>query len=237
MFKVKICGITNRQDLEMVAKHGADYGGLIIEIEQSPRCLKLEEASRLVQNSPIPIVAVTLGKCVEDNVRITEMLPLVAIQLHGRESPEEVSYLKEQVSCEVWKVIHLPAAESGENMDLEAVLNRMWEYTAAGTDRITIDASSMVKGERQYGGTGKTVDWDMVRMIREHTDCPLILAGGIQPNNVIEAIRTVQPYGIDISSGVEVVKRKKDPEKVLSLVASVRSCETGDSVFRNNRVC
>ncbi|RJP26826.1 MAG: phosphoribosylanthranilate isomerase [Candidatus Omnitrophota bacterium] len=221
----------------MVAQLGADYGGIIVEIEQSPRSQALEEAFALSSDPPLPIVAVTLGKSVDDNVRIVERLKPAAIQLHGNESMEKVSALKRKVSCEVWKVIHLPATESGEAVDVEAALRRMRDYIDAGADRLTVDASSMQKGTRQMGGTGKTVDWRAVRYLCERIYQPVILAGGITPANVVEAICAVRPYGVDLSSGVEREKGKKDADMVRSLVTSVRSCETGDAGFRNNPVC
>ncbi|MFB3787799.1 MAG: phosphoribosylanthranilate isomerase [bacterium] len=224
-FCVKICGITNRGDLALIARQGADYGGVLVEID-SPRGLPLAIAWELFDHPPLPVAAVTLDQPVERLVLIARELKPAALQLHGSEPPKSVARLRSQVSCEIWKVMHLPAAQSGEPVDVNDTVDRIGQYNKAGVDRILLDAAMVRDGKRRLGGTGTTVDWAAARKIRERIGCPLILAGGIHPDNAAAALRAVLPDGLDLSSGVEAAPGIKDPEKVLQLIARVREAET-----------
>ncbi len=223
--KIKICGLTNRDDMDLVANSGADYGGVLVEID-SVRALSLEDAKTLCLDPPLPIVIVTLDRDESKNRQITEAIDPTALQLHGAESPELVKALKQQIPCEIWKVIHLPSGESGEGVDTEALLARMNEYTEAGADRILVDATIMKQGKRHLGGTGKTVDWETARILCERSNVPFIVAGGLHPGNVAEAVTRVHPYAVDLSSGVEAEKGKKSPQKVIELIDRVRKVES-----------
>ena len=150
------------------------------------------------------MVAVVFNKSPEDILRIVQELKPDIVQLHGEEPEETVAQLKEQVKCEVWKVFHLPAARTVQEADLEVLLERMKKYCASWVDKVLVDASVKAKGVMHYGGTGRTVDWNAARWLRERCPCPFILAGGLNPDNVADAIQEVQPYGIDLSSGVEL---------------------------------
>jgi len=234
--KIKICGLASRADMEMAAWMGADYGGILIDID-SIRAHPLKQAAAWFFSPPLPVAAVTLNNDMENNARTAEALTPAALQLHGFEPPELVDALKKRVSCEVWKAMHLPAGESGEALDLEAFLQRMKEYAEAGADRFVIDAACMESGQRKLGGTGKTVNWRIAHQIREQSPKPLFLAGGLNPENVAEAVKAVQPYGVDLSSGVESVKGKKNPDKVLLLIARVRACSAPEGVNGMQRIC
>ena len=111
-------------------------------------------------------------------------------------------------------------------MDTEALLARMNEYTEAGADRILVDATIMKQGKRHLGGTGKTVDWETARILCERSNVPFIVAGGLHPGNVAEAVTRVHPYAVDLSSGVEAEKGKKSPQKVIELIDRVRKVES-----------
>lgn len=227
--KIKICGITNEVDLELIARSGADYGGVLVEID-SPRGLIFENALGLFINPPLPLVAVTLDRPVEILSQwAVDLLP-AALQLHGNESPETVESLKRIVNCEIWKVIHLPAEENSDTVDVDRIIGMMREFLEAGVDRFLVDATIVREGKRHLGGTGKTVDWSLARTIRDRCPRPFIVAGGIHPGNVAEAVRIVHPDGIDLSSGVEREKGKKDTRKVLELIARVRAWERGDEI-------
>jgi phosphoribosylanthranilate isomerase len=226
-YKIKICGITNRDDLELIARCGADYGGGLIEIE-SPRGLTLETAQDLFCDPPLPMVALVLDHSLEKMLRFAEMLHPAVMQLHGYESAETVAALKAQVDCEIWKVIHLPAADNDEPVDVDGALEEIERYTQAGADCFLVDATVTRQGKKHLGGTGKTVDWQAAKTIKERIDKPFIVAGGITPGNVTQAVRVVQPYAVDLSSGVELTKGKKDPDKVLDLITKVRACEDND---------
>ena len=235
--RIKICGITTRGDRALIALHGADYGGALVEIG-SPRGLTLAGAREIFDQPPLPMVAVTLDQSVERLIQYARELQPAALQLHGSETPETVARLRNEVSCEIWKVIHLPAAESGGAVEVRGIVNRIAQYKQAGVDRFLLDATVVRGGKRHLGGTGKTVDWPTARAIRERIGCPLILAGGIHPDNAAEAVRAVQPDGIDLSWGVESAPGIKDPEKVLRLIARVRAEGAAEGKdLRNNPVC
>ncbi|MBI1390214.1 MAG: phosphoribosylanthranilate isomerase [bacterium] len=219
--KIKICGLTNRDDMELVAAEGADYGGILIDID-SPRGVRFVDAMGLCEGAPLPVAAVTLNKSAEDNLRVGETLQPAALQLHGDESAETTAFLKERLSCEIWKVIHLPAHDSGETSNIELTRMEIEQFAGAGVDRIVLDAAVIQNGAVKLGGTGKTIDWWAARVLREATRLPLILAGGLNERNAADAVIAVEPYGIDLSSGVEREKGKKDPEKVKALIARVR---------------
>ena len=171
--KIKICGLTNREDMEFIAKTGADYGGVLVEIEQSPRSNTLDHALEICSNPPVPIAAVTLDKSVADNLRIAEALPAAALQLHGHESPRAVEEIKQQVTCEVWKALHIPVGESAVTVSAESLIQHIIEYKNAGADRIVFDASAIVQGKRMLGGTGQTVDWDLACEVRNQALLPI----------------------------------------------------------------
>jgi phosphoribosylanthranilate isomerase len=215
---VKICGITRRSDLELIAREGADYGGVIVGIPQSPRNLTLEAAKVICENSPLPIVNLTFNKTVEENVRMVDTLSPTALQLQGKEAPAMVAALRKQVSCELWKALHMPPREEGTDVDLEAFLQTANAFIEAGVDKFIIDASAVIDGVQRYGGTGKTVDWKAACAACTQIPIPVLLAGGITPENVAEAMQIVQPYGVDLSSGVEIQKGIKDAERVRSLI-------------------
>lgn len=223
--KVKICGLTNAADLAWVCKCEADYAGMLVGIPQSSRNNTLQHASEMAGQSTVPVVAVTMDLSEERLLEIASVLNPHAIQLHGKEAPNIVETLKSQTECEIWKVIHLPAKDAGQPISIEPVLEKMKEYQSAGANAFLVDSMITVKGETHLGGTGKTSDWDTVAQIRGESPLPIILAGGITPQNITEAIRTTKPYAVDISSGVESTKGKKDPDKVQDLIMKVRKLD------------
>ena len=159
-----------------------------------------------------------------------ERTETAALQLHGYESPDVVADVKKNVNCEIWKVLHLPAAQEGGSVDVDAVIAEMNDYVESGADRFLVDATIKSEGKTILGGTGKTVDWKIAREICLRSPKPFIVAGGIHPDNAADAVTVVKPYGIDLSSGVEQSKGKKDPDKVLQLITRVRACETGGRI-------
>lgn len=220
--KVKICGITNLEDLHLIAKAGADYGGVLIDIDVSPRNVTLHNAVKLFAARPVKMVAVSMNKTLEENQRIVEKLSPKVLQLHGRESAQDVTILQTHFPGEVWKVLHLPSMDSEESFKCEVFLQDIKCYADAGADRILLDTSAVVQGQRHYGGTGKTVNWELAKQICQQSPVPIVLAGGLNPDNAKTAINIVKPYAIDLSSGVEATKGKKDPEKVYDLFKNIR---------------
>ncbi|MBZ0257030.1 bifunctional indole-3-glycerol phosphate synthase/phosphoribosylanthranilate isomerase, partial [bacterium] len=108
--QIKICGLTNREDIDLVAQAGADFGGLLVNID-SPRGVTLEGAQRLSADMPLPLVAVTMNEDAAYIMRVAELLKPAALQLHGAETPQTVAQLKQHTNAEIWKVIHMPARD------------------------------------------------------------------------------------------------------------------------------
>ncbi len=224
-YAIKICGTTNRRDLELIAELGADYGGVLVDLGYSPRTLTLDTARAICTDPPLPIVVLTFNKSVEGNLRVVETLVPTAIQLQGEEPAEDVARLKACCSCEVWKAVHLPFKGNSITTGEEDFRRRAVEYQNAGADRAVLDVAGYQDGVRRFGGTGRVSDWALVRRVKEVLDRPFFLAGGISPENVVEALRSVNSFGVDLCSGVEREVGKKDPARVRKLIELVRGEE------------
>jgi len=207
--RVKICGIMNRSDLSSAISAGADAVGFIVEIDDSRHCLSAVEAANLIQLVPVftKSVAVIAPKDVEEAIELASRTRADILQVHGSLCPEELSRLKGRIHQK------LLAAVAGGS-ELEEV-----QSYARSADAVLLD--SMVNGK--LGGTGTAHDWDQSADIARSLPVPTILAGGLNPSNVVEAILKVRPYAVDVSSGAET-GGKKDAEKIRSFVRAVRSC-------------
>lgn len=201
MLKIKICGITNVNDALLAVNAGADALGFIF-YRKSPRYLTPEAARNIVEQLP-PFIA-TVGVFVNEDKEViqstVEKAQLSLVQLHGDESPSDCIGLSRPV---------LKAIRVRDRKDVIAIKN----YTVKG---FVLDA--YIDG--MWGGTGERLDW---RLAKEATQygC-VILAGGLTPVNVGEAVSQVQPFGVDVSSGVESTPGKKDPDKVRSFIVEAR---------------
>lgn len=193
----KVCGLTRVQDVKTVYANGALYGGLIFA-EHSKRCVSLRQAQELVTAAPLRFVGVFQNQEIDFIVKIASQLQLYAVQLHGAETAEFITTLREKLpkSCQVWKAISVKTDEkSAVNFDDD--LN---------VARYIFDSQSA----NQQGGTGKTFDWSLIPKNLKHK---IILAGGISPENIEQAI-TQGCLGVDLNSGVESSPGVKDEEKV-----------------------
>jgi phosphoribosylanthranilate isomerase len=197
MVRVKICGITSLEDALAAVHAGADARGFVFW-KKSPRYVDVEEAAGIIKGLP-PFVT-TVGVFVneaEDVIRgIVRKTGLDRIQLHGDEPPEFVKALGPGVI----KAIRVRDEED---------VRRIGGYDASA---YLLDTFT----EGMPGGTGKTFDWDLA--VRAKGYGRIILSGGLNTDNVVEAIEKVAPYGVDVSSGVEFTPGKKDPEKVRAFV-------------------
>jgi phosphoribosylanthranilate isomerase len=225
-YKVKICGTTNMQDALLAAGAGADYFGVVVEVDFSPRSLTIEAAKELFSSPPIPAVALVF-RMTEDRLRyLAEKLNPFAIQFLSQEPPELIKKLKQVfLNIQLWQSIHLP--QSGNVVNLPDIKQTVVEYLQAGVDLILYDTAATVNGVRKFGGTGLCSDWNNVtRLMREiKSDVPVLLAGGINPGNAADAIIAVNPDGIDLCSGVELVRGKKDEAKVKALMKAVKEID------------
>ncbi|MEZ0297064.1 MAG: phosphoribosylanthranilate isomerase [Candidatus Methylacidiphilales bacterium] len=195
MTKVKICGITRAEDAAVAVEAGADAVGFIL-YPRSPRYIEPARAWAIARELPpfITRVAVCVNLSICDIVRLERVAPFDAWQLHGDEEPDMASAL---LPRRIIKVFRVGGGE--EEPDLAE-----WPVSAFLLD-------SPGPG---YGGTGRTFDWNAAAAFRASSPRPVILSGGLGPHNVAEAVRTVQPYGVDVSSGVEAVPGRKDHAKV-----------------------
>ncbi|MGB9902002.1 phosphoribosylanthranilate isomerase [Methanothrix sp.] len=208
MTRVKICGLTDEDELRCALKAGADAVGFIVEIERSRHRLSVDEARGLIEMVPpfTASVAVIEPDCVEDAVRLADYLQSDALQIHGSISLEEIAEIRRRVSQRIIVAVP-PGSERAAEMSRVA-------------DAILVDTP--VSGG--LGGSGRTHDWSVTARMRSTLHAPLILAGGLRPENIVDAIDAVRPYAVDVSSGVETNGRK-DPAKIEEFVRRVRSCQ------------
>jgi phosphoribosylanthranilate isomerase len=195
--RVKICGITRLEDAQLAEECGASAVGFVFH-PKSPRYIEPKKAGEISQKlGPfIARVGVFVDEDISEVKRISQVGGLSAIQLHGSESPEYISHLEGMKIIKVFRVYKDFSIESVINYRVHAFL---------------FDAYN----KNVYGGTGETFDWEKVIDCQNYGRC--ILAGGLKPSNVLEAVRIVKPWGIDISSGVESEPGIKDPGKVRTL--------------------
>ncbi|MDP3879588.1 MAG: phosphoribosylanthranilate isomerase [Dehalococcoidales bacterium] len=219
--RIKICGITSVADARLAAEAGADYIGVIIEIDFSPRRLSVEQARPICEQSTLPVVTLFFNREAEQIRKAVDILRPHAIQLLGQEPPSLISALKNTVNCQLWKSIHLPPLASGA-IDIAVYEETIKAMVDAGIDAIIIDTFvGSAPDARRYGGTGVVSDWEVARRLVETSPVPTFLAGGINPQNVRQAIEQVHPYGIDLCSGVESAPGQKDPEKLRQLISAI----------------
>jgi phosphoribosylanthranilate isomerase len=203
--KVKICGITNTADALAAVQAGADALGFML-YDGSPRRIAVGAAADIVRQLPPFVIKVgVFVDAAEDLVRraIGEC-GLNLLQFHGEERPEY---------CLQFGLMSMKAFRIRDADSLKAL-------PGYPTEAWLLDA--YVPGKS--GGTGETFNWDLAARAKQQGR-PIFLAGGLTPANVAEAIRRVQPYGVDVSSGVEVSPGRKDHEKVRAFIAAARGAE------------
>jgi len=228
--KIKICGITNLKDIELVSFSGADYAGILLNVRVSLRSVDAEKAESLCRRARIPVVILLWEPTFKEIEVIYNRLKTYAFQLLSQEKPELVAEIKSKIpDVKVWKSIHLPSSEQviakGIDINIKDVRTRIETYIDSGADAIIVDTVYKSGNSVQHGGTGKISNWDTVVELFKNLDVPVFLAGGITPSNVKDAINQVNSYGIDVASGVEKEKGIKDPAKVRELIKIVRRIE------------
>ena len=223
-YKVKICGTTNVEDAQMTADAGADFFGVVVEVDFSPRSLTIDAAKPLFSMPVLPPVALVYNMASARVETLIQQLNPFAVQFLSLAEPSFVTYLKKTYpAVEVWQSIHLPQA--GEAVDLENFNKTVQASLGGGVDALLFDTAALSKGKMKFGGTGITSDWDIVKELMDSIPgtVPIWLAGGINPDNVGEAIDKINPYGIDLCSGVEATRGKKDAAKLASLMTTIRA--------------
>ena len=226
-YKAKICGTTNVEDVRLSANEGADFFGVVVEVGFSMRSQSLDDAVPLFSRPPIPGVALIFRMKEERIETLVRRLDPFALQFL---EPVELSLVKrlkrDHPSVQLWQSIHLPQA--GKEADFGRIGKTAADYVDAGVDSLLFDTVAVLKGEEKFGGTGKTCDWNVVKRLIDtmRSPVPVWLAGGINPENVGDALDIVDPYGIDLCTGVEARPGKKDPRKISALMATIRGRST-----------
>ncbi len=224
--KVKICGITSVFDRDMVAGAGADLFGVIFEVPFSPRSQTRDQAERLLSDPPIPGVVLVYEPNWAELYDLLRSCRPFALQFLNPAGPDDLIRLKNDFPyLSLWQSLHLPAAGSKNSSahlsGLSTLAASLQQLAANGLDVVVFDTVAFVSGQLRYGGTGQTSDWTIVRKLVQQITLPVYLAGGLNPDNVWQALDTVRPAGIDLCSGVESTVGRKDPEKVRALLAQV----------------
>lgn len=220
---IKICGVIQEEGVRLISESGADYLGLLVDMP-SPRTLTPEKAAEFASKATIDVALLFYNKDVDGVARAVETARPAAVQLQGDDPPEAVAALRKRIGANIWKSVHLPAEGTG-GVDVANVVSKMKEYADAGADRFLFDTFFMENGKKRIGGTGKTYNWDVAKELVAASPLPVILAGGLTPENVGEAIRATRPQGVDVASGVEISKGVKDPEKVKRFMRNAREAE------------
>jgi phosphoribosylanthranilate isomerase len=204
--EIKICGITNLEDAVYACMYGADAVGFIF-YEPSPRYISPEKAKGIIDKlaHDMTVVGVFVNEDSHVVKSIVEFCGLDLIQLHGDESPE---YCVQFPGTTLIKAFS-PRSEE----DLSSVKN----YPVKA---ILIDS----RDSGLYGGTGKKSKWELAARLREKH--ALVLAGGLNADNILTAMNTVMPHAVDVNSGVEISPRKKDPQKMKHLIDLVHMFES-----------
>jgi phosphoribosylanthranilate isomerase len=213
--KVKICGITRKEDLDAVAAAGADAVGFVVGVASSPRNLSLAEAGKLIRQVPpfVKTVLVMVPASLGELVEACEALNPDAVQVHG-DNLQDVGAVRAKLPAKL-----LIGAVKANTED--AVCNA----AKAGQTFDAVILDSFVQGK--HGGTGIVHDWNVSQHVKQLVyPKPLILAGGLNPENVAEAVRTVEPYAVDVSSGVERQPGVKDYRKMVEFVKNAKGCRT-----------
>jgi phosphoribosylanthranilate isomerase len=211
--RVKICGLRSAAEVRTAARAGAAYVGLVF-FASSPRNLGLAEARAAALAAPEGLARVALSVDADDAAlaRILEAVPVDMLQLHGTESPERVAQVRERFGLPVMKAVALGGPE-----DLPAL-----ERYARVADQLLVDARPP-PGAARPGGNALAFDWRLIAGRR--WPVPWMLAGGLTPANVAEAIRLTGARQVDVSSGVERAPGVKDAQLVTAFVAAAQGRE------------
>jgi len=205
MTRVKICGVTTAADRDAVVAAGADAVGFVVDVPvDTPREISAERAADLVEGVPpfVTSVLVTMPSSVQATVRLADRVEPDAIQVHGGLAPEYLGGLRARTDAAVIAGIDADRSDTAEYAEV--------------ADALLVDSTDEAGG----GGTGETHDWGRARDLVEAMDVPVVLAGGLTPENVGDAVETVRPFAVDTATGVERTGGRKDHDAVGRFVRS-----------------
>ncbi len=197
--RAKICGITRREDIQSVVNAGADAIGFVF-YAPSPRAVTAEQAAELIQKIPpyVQTVGLLVNHTLEEIQQILKTAKIDILQFHGDETPEQCQTIATMLGCRWYKAIQMKP-------DLD-VATEITHFASAGASAVLLDAWH----PELKGGTGHSFDWTTFPKL----NIPLILAGGLNPDNIEQAILTTQAYAVDVSGGVESAKGIKDQQLI-----------------------
>ncbi len=204
--RVKICGLTRPEDVAAAAEAGAAYAGFVF-FAKSPRSVSIAQARHLALEAPLGLAKVALVVDAGDDLldEITAAVPLDMLQLHGSETPERVSEIRERYGLPVMKAVGIASAEDVPKLDLYAAV----------ADQLLVDAKPP-RDAVLPGGNGLAFDWRLISARR--WSVPWMLAGGLTPETVAEAIAVTGVRQVDVSSGVESAPGVKDAGLIRAFV-------------------
>ena len=208
--RVKICGLREARHVQAAAEAGAAYVGFVF-FEKSPRHVSIELARDLALETPIGVAKVALTVNADDATldAIMDQVPLDMLQLHGSESPERVAEIRARYGLPVMKAVGV-----ADESDLTAI-----DVYGKVADQLLIDAKPP-KDADLPGGNGLSFDWRLVQ--RKYWACPWMLAGGLTPENVAEAVRLTGAKQVDVSSGVETAPGEKSEDLIRRFVKAAQ---------------
>ena len=211
MTLVKICGIINQEDALHAAKLGADFVGFLVEIDFAEDKVKREEAKEIIKKLPLEVqpVFVTYLQKAEPIIEIAKETSPQIIQLHNVMELEEIGKIRAA----------LPKIKITKSIQVadESAIKKAQKYENY-VDYILLDT----KGKYGRGGTGKTHNWNISAKIVKTVKKPVFLAGGLNPDNTEEAIKTVKPFAVDTNSGVKDKARVKNYEKMKLFIEAAK---------------
>ncbi|MCH2461786.1 MAG: phosphoribosylanthranilate isomerase [Gemmatimonadetes bacterium] len=210
---VKICGITTPEDALVAQELGADYLGMILS-QGFSRSILPDEAVDIGLVAETPLVAVLVDESLDEAQRIAELSGASVIQLHGEENVEYVEELRRRGMWTIWKAVRVRDPED---------VTRAVEGLGTSVDGLLLDGWH----PDRPGGSGVSFSWEGVRVMRDQIPSALkvIVAGGLTPGNVADAVRVLRPDVVDVVSGVELNIRRKDPELIGAFVRNARGEE------------
>jgi len=208
MTRVKICGLTDEADLRAAAAAGADAVGIIADVPvDTPREVAVEQAADLVAAAPpfVTTVLVTMPDAPEHAVELVDRVNPDVVQLHGDLPVGDVAYVAANADAGVLNSVDAANPDAGRYDDV--------------VDALLVDS---VDGDGA-GGTGRTHDWEATREFAASVDSPVVLAGGLTPENVADAVEAADPFAVDVASGVEAAGGEKDHDAVREFVAIAKA--------------
>jgi len=219
--RVKICGMKSIQDIELAVSCGADAVGFITDVPvETPRKINLNTAAELISKVPLFVdsVLVIMPNDAKHALEMIEVAKPDVVQIHNDLGVDELEIIRNNTATGIVKTISIPVNTKGSTDTIDAVVKQVNDLTDRGlVDGILLDSSAAGK----VGGTGAVHDWSVSRAVVEAVNVPVILAGGLNPDNVRAAVKSVLPYAVDTASGIET-DGMKDEKKICRFIREAR---------------